>query len=121
MNRNISEVVKMKDFKYAVIKALLPHIILSELSAEPRHGYAIICAMRKKHQVYFGPSTIYPMLNELERDGLIKSQWNMGYEGMRPRKTYKVTSKGHMFLVQTEVTLRAEQIISKTIVPVEAV
>jgi DNA-binding PadR family transcriptional regulator len=110
----------MKDFRQAVVKALLPHIVLSLLSTEPMHGYGIICTIRKKHRpAYFGPSTIYPLLIEFEREGLVTSQWNM--IGERPRKTYGITGKGRMFLAQTEVTLRAEQIIDKTIVPVEAV
>jgi len=99
----------MRDLKYAVLKALLPQIILSELSAEPRHGYAIITTIRKKRHVYFGPSTIYPLLGELQRDGLVTSRWSIA--GERPRKTYEITQKGQAFLMQTEVTLRAEQIV----------
>ena len=110
VNRNISEVVKMlKDFRHSIIKALLPHIILSLMQEKPMHGYAIIITIRKKYRpAYFGPSTIYPLLNELEHDGLVQSKWNMGCEGIqRPRKTYEITTKGRAWLVQTDTALES--------------
>ena len=89
----------MKEFKQTVIKALLPHIILLETSDHPIHGYALITLIRKKHGIYLGPSTMYPALAELEKQGLIQSSWNMVND--RPRKLYTLTNKGRLLLGQT--------------------
>jgi DNA-binding PadR family transcriptional regulator len=89
----------LKEFKQTVIKALLPHIILLETSDHPIHGYALITLIRKKHGIYLGPSTMYPALAELEKQGLIQSSWNMVND--RPRKMYAITNKGRILLGQT--------------------
>jgi DNA-binding PadR family transcriptional regulator len=67
------------------------------------HGYQIITRIRKTFGVYFGPSTIYPLLGTLEKKGYVASQWNMGNE--RPRKVYKLTNEGQNLLNFTEDSL----------------
>ena len=67
------------------------------------HGYQIITKIRKKFGVYFGPSTIYPLLNTLEKKGYVKSEWNTNFE--RPRKIYSLTSNGQNMLIFTEDSL----------------
>jgi len=67
------------------------------------HGYQIITKIRKNFGVYFGPSTIYPLLATLEKKGHVKSQWNMKTE--RPRKTYHLTNQGQAMLNFTENSL----------------
>jgi len=93
-----------KKLKKAIIKALLPHLILTETSNQPLHGYQLMQLIRKKHGVYFGPSTIYPTLAELEKQGLIQSTWQFNSD--RPRKVYRITSKGQRSLTDTTVTLK---------------
>ena len=60
------------------------------------HGYQVITKIRKSFGVYFGPSTIYPFMAQLEKKGYIKSQWNMDSE--RPRKVYTLTHDGGVML-----------------------
>ena len=67
------------------------------------HGYQIITKIRKKYGVYFGPSTIYPLLGTLEKKGYIDSKWNMNFE--RPRKVYTLTGDGQNMLNYTEDSL----------------
>jgi DNA-binding PadR family transcriptional regulator len=67
------------------------------------HGYQIITKIRKGFGVYFGPSTIYPLLGALEKKGLVKSAWNMDAE--RPRKVYNLTKEGKSVLTFTENSL----------------
>jgi len=67
------------------------------------HGYQVITRIRKTFGVYFGPSTIYPLLNSLEKKGYVKSEWNMNSE--RPRKVYKLTTEGQSLLNFTEDSL----------------
>jgi len=96
----------MKNFKETVIKALLPHIILQETATRPTHGYELIKQVRTKHGIYLGPSTIYPALAELEKQGLITSTWQQpSPQNDRPRKTYTITNKGRILLGQTTTVL----------------
>lgn len=96
----------MKELKQTVTKALLPHIILLETSARPIYGYALITLIRRKHGVYLGPSTVYPALADLEKQGLIESQWTTPTpESDRPRKLYTITNKGRLLLGQNVTVL----------------
>lgn len=53
-----------------------------------------------KFRVYFGPSTIYPLLHTLQKKGCVKSEWDMSNE--RPRKAYTLTTEGQKLLNFTE-------------------
>jgi len=69
-----------KEVQVKLAKGLLDLIILQYLNAQPMHGYQVITKIRKSFGVYFGPSTIYPLLALLEKKGYITSQWNMESE-----------------------------------------
>jgi len=99
----IRAVNSQKEVSTKLMKGLLDLIILQFLSNQPMHGYQIITKIRKNFGVYFGPSTIYPLLNTLEKKGLVKSDWNMNCE--RPRKIYSLTSNGQNMLNYTEESL----------------
>ncbi len=92
-----------KEIQTKLTKGLLDMIILQFLDAQPMHGYQIIMKIRKNFGVYFGPSTVYPLLNTLEKKGYIKSEWNMDAE--RPRKVYTLTTEGQTVLNFTEGSL----------------
>jgi DNA-binding PadR family transcriptional regulator len=85
-----------KEVSTKLMKGLLDMIILQFLSNEPMHGYEVITKIRKNFGVYFGPSTIYPLLGTLEKKGYVDSHWNMNYE--RPRKVYSLTNDGQNML-----------------------
>lgn len=93
----------VKEVQVKLMKGLLDLIVLQFLSSQPMHGYQIITKIRKTFGVYFGPSTIYPLLNTLERSGYVKSEWDMSNE--RPRKVYKLTVEGRNLLNFTEDSL----------------
>ena len=92
-----------KEVSTKLTKGLLDLIILQFVSTQPMHGYQIITKIRKNFGVYFGPSTIYPLLNTLEKKGFVNSEWNMNFE--RPRKIYSLTSNGQNMLNLTEDSL----------------
>ncbi len=94
------------------MKGLLDMIILQFLNGEPMHGYQVITKIRKNFGVYFGPSTVYPLLGSLEKKGYVKSTWNM--EAERPRKVYALTTDGQTVLNFTEGSLN---LICKTMAP----
>ena len=92
-----------KEVQIKLAKGLLDLIILQYLNQQPMHGYQIITKIRKSFGVYFGPSTIYPFLSQLEKKGYIRSQWNTDSE--RPRKVYTLTHDGQAMLNFTEDSL----------------
>lgn len=92
-----------KEVQVKLMKGLLDLIVLQFLEDEPMHGYKMIKKIRKEFGVYFGPSTIYPLLNELEKKGYVKSGWDMDSD--RPRKMYNLTTEGRSLLNFTEDSL----------------
>ena len=92
-----------KEVQAKLAKGLLDLIVLQFLSTQPMHGYQIITKIRRSFGVYFGPSTIYPLLASLEKKGHVESKWNMKSE--RPRKVYELTSRGRNILDYTENSL----------------
>jgi PadR family transcriptional regulator, regulatory protein PadR len=92
-----------KEIQTKLAKGLLDIIILQLINSQPMHGYQVITRIRKSFGIYFGPSTIYPILATLEKKGYIKSQWNMNSE--RPRKVYHATCEGQDMLTFTENSL----------------
>lgn len=94
---------KSREIQTKLMRGLLDFVILQFLKGQPMHGYQIISSLRKNFGVYFGPSTIYPLLSVLEEKGYIKSHWDL--EKDRPRKVYDLTPQGTDMLNSTEVSL----------------
>ena len=92
-----------KETQTKLTKGLLDMIVLQYLDQESMHGYQLITKIRKSYGVYFGPSTIYPLLGLLEKKGYLKSAWKMDAE--RPRKVFNLTNDGKNFLNFTENSL----------------
>jgi len=109
-----------KEIQTKLTKGLLDMIILQFLDQEPMHGYQVITKIRKNFGVYFGPSTVYPLLGSLEKKGYIKSTWNM--EAERPRKVYELTTDGQTVLNFTENSLNliCRTVTSENAVKIEA-
>ncbi len=94
---------EMRKIQTKLMKGLLDLVVLQFLNRHPMHGYQIITDLRKNFGVYFGPSTIYPLLCGLEEKGYIKSSWDL--ENDRPRKVYEITTQGSDLLNCTEDSL----------------
>jgi len=93
----------LRDVEAKLMKGLLDLVILNYLRVSSMHGYQIIASIRRNFGVYFGPSTVYPLLNALEGKGYIKSQWDLAND--RPRKVYSLTADGEKLLGFTESSL----------------
>jgi DNA-binding PadR family transcriptional regulator len=94
---------KLREIQTKLMRGLLDFVVLQFLNSRPMHGYQIISDIRKNFGVYFGPSTIYPLLCALEEKGYIKSHWDL--ENDRPRKVYCITTQGSDLLNCTEDSL----------------
>ena len=94
---------KLREVQIKLMRGLLDLVILQFLKMKPMHGYKIITSIRQNFGVYFGPSTIYPLLGVLEEKGYIKSKWDLNSD--RPRKIYSLTPEGSNLLNGTEESL----------------
>lgn len=88
------------------LKGHLDGILLSVLEPGPRHGYAIMEALRARSggQVDLPTGTVYPALHRLERAGLVQGIWST--VGGRRRRVYQLTPAGRRALDTERSTWR---------------
>lgn len=76
-------------------------LILAVLAQEASYGYEIIrrINVQADGQVLWKEGTVYPLLHKLEKDGLVRTQWQQtGNE--RRRKYYYITAQGRDALTE---------------------
>jgi len=93
----------MSDFYKKTLRSLLDAVILEAIAEKPNHGYSLILYIKDKFKTLIGPSTLYPILNDLEKQGYIKSEWN--FSNARPQKQYHITGKGLRALEQMRLDI----------------
>jgi DNA-binding PadR family transcriptional regulator len=88
------------------LKGHLDGLLLASLEAGPRHGYAIMEALRTGSGGHFDlpTGTIYPALRRLERAGLVHGTW--AEAGGRRRRVYELTAAGRRALATERGTWR---------------
>jgi DNA-binding PadR family transcriptional regulator len=76
------------------LKGHLDAMLLAALEGAPRHGYAVIEALRQSTggRLDLPTGTIYPALRRLEQAGLITGSWSV--VGGRRRREYRLTAAG---------------------------
>ena len=94
------------------LKGHLDGLILSVVSSEALHGYAVIEALKQRSGgvLALPEGTIYPALHRLEADGLLTSEWSTA--SGRRRRVYSLTKRG-----EKELGVRRErwQLFANTI------
>jgi DNA-binding PadR family transcriptional regulator len=77
-----------------LLKGHLDALLLAALEDGPRHGYAVMEALRESTggRLDLPTGTIYPALHRLERAGLISGSWSV-MNGRR-RRCYTLTAAG---------------------------
>jgi PadR family transcriptional regulator PadR len=80
------------------LKGHLDGMLLASLEPGPRHGYAIMEALRAGSggQLDLPTGTVYPALHRLERAGLVEATWST--TGGRRRRVYQLTPVGRRAL-----------------------
>ncbi|SRR5581483_12195784 len=80
------------------LKGHLDGMLLAALEEGPRHGYAVMEALRAGSGGQFDlpTGTIYPALHRLERAGLVHTTWSG--DGGRRRRLYELTPSGRRAL-----------------------
>src|SRR5579864_9596605 len=78
-----------------LLKGSISLLLLNLLSRGEMYGYEILqaAAVRSANTFEFKEGTLYPALHQLEKKGLVKSQWRTGDNG-RERKYYALTASG---------------------------
>jgi DNA-binding PadR family transcriptional regulator len=80
------------------LKGHLDAMLLAALEDGPRHGYAVIEALRTGTggRLDLPTGTIYPALRRLEQSGLISGSWSV--VAGRRRRYYRLTAAGRKTL-----------------------
>jgi PadR family transcriptional regulator PadR len=81
--------------QHQIRKGSTPVLILSLLAERPMYGYQITRELEQRSEGYFAMNEglLYPALHQMERNGLLKSEWR-AVAGARRRKYYFITEKG---------------------------
>lgn len=90
-------------FKY-LINGLHRILIIWFLSKERLHGYGLMkkldeffqSSINKGHMSKFSSSKVYPILDKMEKDGIVIGEWEL--HNNKQTKFYELTSKGKSFL-----------------------
>jgi transcriptional regulator len=86
-----------------LLQGTLDMLVLKALQLEPMHGWGITERIEQwsERVLQLGQGTLYPALYRLERQGLIRSEWNVT-ENSRRARYYSLTSRGRRQL-ETEL------------------
>jgi PadR family transcriptional regulator PadR len=81
--------------KTDVLQGTLDMLVLKALQLEPMHGWGITERIEQwsQHVLQLGQGTLYPALYRLERQGLIRSEWQITANNRRAR-FYALTRAG---------------------------
>ena len=85
----------MPDNHSALLRGTLELLVLQTLSLGPLHGYAIAQHIERLSEDVFRveQGSLYPALDRLQRNGLVKSAWRQTPTG-RQARYYTITAAG---------------------------
>src|SRR6185436_3402770 len=85
-----------------VVQGTLDMLILKTLALEPMHGYGIGVRIEQISGGVFqvNAGSLFPAFRRLERDGLIKGEWQIT-DNNRRAKCYALTTRGRARLKDT--------------------
>ena len=86
----------LTELKTRLVRSFLDVTIMKILLDEPAWGYRMMGILKERYGVKVGPPVIYPLLDSMEEDGLVKSEEVLS--GKRRRKVYSVLPKGRKML-----------------------
>ena len=77
-------------------------LILGLLQEKPMYGYQLSKELRRRSKGYFEfkEGTLYPALHRMEKEGLVRGEWQVVEEGPS-RKYYHLTDKGREELARS--------------------
>jgi len=74
-------------------------MILRSLTREPMHGYALVQHIKQRSNdlLQVEEGSLYPALQRLLKEGLLKAEWEISASNRRVR-TYRITAAGRKHL-----------------------
>ena len=81
-----------KEIVRHIFRNLLDIMVLKLVRADPMWGYKMIKIVEEKYEIKLRHGALYPLLNNLERKGFLRSKKET--KKGRVRKIYEITSKG---------------------------
>lgn len=91
-----------------IIRGMLHVAVLAELSTGKKCGVDLLIALDKT-PFSSKVGTLYPLLNRMEKQGLLSSDWRIT-SGQTPKKYYRLTSHGKQKLKEyREFLLQIQQ------------
>jgi PadR family transcriptional regulator PadR len=87
-----------RDFRRGSTRVL----ILNMLAERPMYGYQIAKELKRRSGGYFAfkEGTLYPALHGMEKDGLLRGEWQVVEKGPS-RKYYHITEEGRKVLADS--------------------
>ncbi len=79
-------------FRERFVHSFLDWVMLAILVQRPTYGYELIQIIGDEYNVYVSPGSLYPILYDLERSGLIAGTWD--HPDRKTRKVYTLTPGG---------------------------
>lgn len=94
--------VNVDNTKSQMRKGMLEYCILLLLRHRPLYANDIISQLKEAEMIVV-EGTLYPLLNRLKKDGLLKYEWQESTQGP-PRKYYALTEDGENALQQLDAS-----------------
>jgi PadR family transcriptional regulator PadR len=94
----------------------IPMLVLSLINQEPTYGYHIIKELEARSHNHFRlkEGSLYPVLHQLEKDGLVTTRWHL-QRGKPNRRYYSITARGRKALArargQFEAHVKATRLV----------
>ncbi len=98
-----------------LIISMLEPVLLFLIKKEPRHGYSLLSDLSALDMGTIHPGVVYRTLRELEALGWIESYWDTDQTQGPPRRTYHLTDKGNLALINWQGELEKVNQIIKSI------
>ncbi len=92
--------MNVDNVKSQMRKGMLEYCIMLLLQQEPAYASDIIMKLKDARLIVV-EGTLYPLLTRLKNDDLLNYEWVESTQGP-PRKYYRLTEKGEVFLGELE-------------------
>ena len=76
------------------LKRGLTNLVVLSQCKEPTYGYELVKSLDEK-SFPLDANTVYPLLRRLEKQGLLRSDWDVTTD--KPRKYYLISEMGEVF------------------------
>ncbi len=104
----------LKEYDIKLLKGMrgfVKLLILWLINKEKTHGYELTSKLNKispsEEKIKESPGRIYPILHDLEKEGLIAGTWQA--QGKRKIKYYEITEEGIETLARIKIVFKCHQ------------